>query len=84
MASSSYWEQLSALEAQLAPFRDAALDRWHRKTLLSSGRSAMKSNLRALNQSISQQVAGLMVDLPRAVEVRSGASEGRMVERRGG
>ncbi len=40
----------------LAPFRDAALDRWHRKALLAAGGGATRVGLRALDQAISAQV----------------------------
>ena len=31
------WEQLDGLYAAFAPFRDASIDRWHRKTTLTTG-----------------------------------------------
>ena len=31
------WEQLDAAYASFVPFRDASIDRWHRKTLLTTG-----------------------------------------------
>jgi len=56
------WQKIEEADAEFAPFRDASLDRWHRKTMLSAGNGAMRSNLRALNQSVSQQVATLMAN----------------------
>lgn len=56
------WQKVEEADRGLAPFRDASLDRWHRKTMLSAGNAAMRSNLRALNQSVSQQVAALMAN----------------------
>jgi protein AATF/BFR2 len=46
----------------LGGFRDAALDKWHRRTVLSSGTAALRgsSGLRALQQSVSSQVSALM------------------------
>jgi hypothetical protein len=35
------------------------MDRWHRKTLLMTGSGALRSNLKALNQSLSAQVSRL-------------------------
>ena len=31
------WRRLEQLHDRFAPFRDASIDRWHRKTLLSGG-----------------------------------------------
>ncbi|PNH01955.1 hypothetical protein TSOC_012099 [Tetrabaena socialis] len=59
------WERISSHHAALAPYRDASLDSWHRRTVLSSGGGggALRSGgLRALNQSVSSQVAALMRD----------------------
>ena len=53
---SAKWRRLDGAYAEVGPFRDASLDRWHRKTLLSSGGAALKGNLRMLNQSLSSQV----------------------------
>ncbi|EFJ50087.1 apoptosis antagonizing transcription factor-like protein, partial [Volvox carteri f. nagariensis] len=59
----SLWQRVSARHEALAPFRDASLDSWHRRTVLSSGSGALRnSGLRALNQSISSQVQALMRD----------------------
>ncbi|GAB4815144.1 hypothetical protein N2152v2_002190 [Parachlorella kessleri] len=55
------WAELDGLYSGFAPFRDAALDRWHRKTTLTTG-SAVRSSLKALNQSVSSQVAAMMRD----------------------
>ena len=58
----------------MAPFRDAALDRWHRKTLLAAGGGAQHGSLRALDQAISAQarvLPGTLRDICCAV----GASE---------
>ena len=50
------WARLEAAAAAVAPFRDAALDRWHRKALLAAGGGAQHGSLRALDQAISAQV----------------------------
>ena len=55
-AADETWRALERASAEIAPFRDASLDRWHRKTLLSSGGAALKGQLRLLNQSLSSQV----------------------------
>ncbi|KAL6764675.1 apoptosis-antagonizing transcription factor [Haematococcus lacustris] len=57
------WDSLCLHHARLQPFCDQALDRWHRRVQLLSGSAALKAPaLRALNQSISSQVASLMRD----------------------
>lgn len=35
------------------------MDRWHRKTMLMTGSGALRSNLKALNQSLSAQASRL-------------------------
>lgn len=47
---------MSAAYQRFAPYRDASMDRWHRKTMLMTGSGALRGNLRALNQSLSSQV----------------------------
>jgi protein AATF/BFR2 len=57
------WAALDAAYADLAPFRDASLDRWHRKAVLAgadTGGAGGGAALKALNQSVSAQVAALM------------------------
>ncbi|GIL51371.1 hypothetical protein Vafri_7370 [Volvox africanus] len=59
----SLWQRINLHHEALAPFRDLSLDSWHRRTVLSSGSGALRnSGLRALNQSISNQVHALMRD----------------------
>ena len=59
--SEASWEAVEEAVAAMAGFRDATLDKWHRRTVLSSGGVALKgAGLRALHQSISQQVAAAM------------------------
>ena len=60
------WAALDARYNNFCAFRDASLDRWHRKTVIESGGSA--SNLRILNQGISKQVSLLMKDVDRIAE----------------
>ncbi|CAI5933411.1 unnamed protein product [Closterium sp. NIES-64] len=57
------WEQISRAYERFRPFSQSSIDRWHRKTLLTSGAMAAgrsSSRLRALNQSVSQQVASAL------------------------
>lgn len=71
--SVSKWQRIDEEYRKLTPFRDASIDRWHRKTMLISGAGALKGNLRALNQSVSSQVALLMKD-PTKLARRTGVS----------
>jgi protein AATF/BFR2 len=52
------WSELEKLESRFSSFRDCETDRWHRKTLLATGQTALKSvgGLQALNKPLSQQV----------------------------
>jgi Apoptosis antagonizing transcription factor len=52
------WPQLEQLESRFSTFRDNETDRWHRKTLLATGQTALKGvgGLQALNKPLSQQV----------------------------
>lgn len=51
------WARLDSSFQDVAEFRDASLDRWHRKADLASGQSLLRSGgLKALNQPISAQV----------------------------
>ncbi|KAI8464900.1 MAG: apoptosis antagonizing transcription factor-domain-containing protein [Monoraphidium minutum] len=61
------WAAVEAAVAAAAPFRDGSLDKWHRRTVLSSGAAALRGSggLRALQQSVTVQVASLMRDGPR-------------------
>jgi protein AATF/BFR2 len=63
----SLWQDVEGARARFAPFRDAAVDRWHRKAMLATGRAAMRSQMHALNQSLSQQVAAQLRDPERAL-----------------
>ena len=66
-SSGIMWERLDSAYKRFSQYRDASIDRWHRKTVLSSGIAA-RGGLRALNQSVSSQVLALLRDSERAVE----------------
>lgn len=57
-SAAAAWAAVDGAIDSLAGFRDASLDKWHRRTVLSSGTAALRgsSGLRALQQSISSQV----------------------------
>ncbi|KAL0456246.1 UNVERIFIED_CONTAM: protein AATF [Sesamum latifolium] len=46
----------------MASFRNKSIDKWQRKTQVTTGAAAIKDKLHAFNQSISEQVAGYMRD----------------------
>lgn len=56
------WRTVASAIDSLAGFRDASIDKWHRRTVLSSGTAALRgsSGLRALQQGVSRQVSFLM------------------------
>ena len=61
------WTALDTRYADFGAFRDASLDRWHRKTMIESGKTSA-SNMKILNQGISKQVGLLMKDVERMAE----------------
>ncbi|KAH7425523.1 hypothetical protein KP509_11G058800 [Ceratopteris richardii] len=62
------WEVMSASYKRFVPFRNSTVDRWQRKTQLSTGAAASRIKLRAFNQSITQQIEGHMRDFSRMLE----------------
>lgn len=56
------WRKISQMQLRMAAFRDRSIDKWQRKTQVTSGAAAIKGKLQAFNQDISQQVAGYMRD----------------------
>lgn len=62
------WQQLGSLHSRFVPFRNSSVDRWQRKTQLSSGAAVSKSKLRAFNQSITQQIETYMRDPSRMLQ----------------
>ncbi|CAN6460241.1 unnamed protein product [Victoria cruziana] len=62
------WLQVQTMSSRIAPFRDSSIDKWQRKTQMTTGAAAFKSKLRAFNQSISQQVATNMRDPSRMIK----------------
>ncbi|CAK9233434.1 unnamed protein product [Sphagnum troendelagicum] len=64
----SVWNCIDSVHASIVPYRNNSVDRWQRKTQLSTGAAAVKGKLRAFNQSISQQVASVMRDPHKLIE----------------
>ncbi|KAJ4824192.1 hypothetical protein Tsubulata_015653 [Turnera subulata] len=56
------WLQVSTMHRRIAPFRDKSIDKWQRKTQVTTGAAAIKGKLHAFNQNISEQVATYMRD----------------------
>ncbi|KAJ3683301.1 hypothetical protein LUZ60_013528 [Juncus effusus] len=56
------WLRLHKMHQRIAPFRNNAVDKWQRKTQVTTGAAALKGKLHAFNQNISDQVAGYMRD----------------------
>ncbi|KAJ6833911.1 uncharacterized protein M6B38_336815 [Iris pallida] len=61
------WLQIHEMQSRIAPFRNNAVDKWHRKTQVTTGAAAFKGKLHAFNQNISDQVAGYMRDPSRMI-----------------
>ncbi|XP_062087261.1 uncharacterized protein LOC133794092 isoform X2 [Humulus lupulus] len=62
------WSRLSQLHARIAAFRDKSVDKWQRKTQVTTGAAAIKGKLQAFNQNISEQVAVYMRDPSRMIK----------------
>lgn len=62
------WLRISQLLKRVAPFRDQSIDKWQRKTQVTTGAAAIKSKLQAFNQNISVQVAAYMRDPSRMIK----------------
>ncbi|KAK3015894.1 hypothetical protein RJ639_007630 [Escallonia herrerae] len=53
---------------KIALFRDKSIDKWQRKTQVTTGAAAIKGRLQAFNQNISEQVAAYMRDPSRMIK----------------
>ncbi|XP_022974840.1 putative uncharacterized protein DDB_G0270496 isoform X3 [Cucurbita maxima] len=56
------WSQVAHMYQRIGAFRDKSIDKWHRKTQVTTGAAAIKGKLQAFNQNISEQVASYMRD----------------------
>ncbi|KAK9128885.1 hypothetical protein Syun_017682 [Stephania yunnanensis] len=61
------WLQIQQLHSRIAPFRDNSIDKWQRKTQVTTGAAGFKGKFQALNQNISQQVSAYMRDPSRMI-----------------
>ncbi|KAJ9171198.1 hypothetical protein P3X46_014593 [Hevea brasiliensis] len=66
--SDEEWLRISHMHSRIAPFRDKSIDKWQRKTQVTTGAAAIKSKLQAFNQNISEQVASYMRDPSRMMK----------------
>lgn len=62
------WWRLSRMHERIAVFRDKSIDKWQRKTQVTTGAAAIKGKLHAFNQNISDQVAAYMKDPSRMIK----------------
>ncbi|GMH29724.1 hypothetical protein Nepgr_031567 [Nepenthes gracilis] len=56
------WWQITNMHSRITPFRNKSVDKWQRKTEVSTGAAAKRGKLLAFNQNISEQVAIYMRD----------------------
>ncbi|GMI88174.1 hypothetical protein like AT5G61330 [Hibiscus trionum] len=68
MEDDGEWLQISQMNRRIAAFRDKAVDKWQRKTEVTTGAAAIKNKLQAFNQNISEQVATYMRDPTRMIK----------------
>ncbi|KAG8664025.1 hypothetical protein MANES_01G272000v8 [Manihot esculenta] len=66
--SDEEWLRISQMHGRIAPFRDKSIDKWQRKTQVTTGAAAIKGKLQAFNQNISEQVASYMRDPSRIMK----------------
>ncbi|VAH57203.1 unnamed protein product [Triticum turgidum subsp. durum] len=64
---SDEWSQVQKLHTRITPFRNTEIDKWQRKTQVTTGAAALKGKLHTFNQNISDQVAGYMRDPSRMI-----------------
>lgn len=62
------WVKISQMQSRIASFRDMSVDKWQRKTQVTSGAAGIKNKFQAFNQNISEQVAFYMRDPSRMVK----------------
>ncbi|CAI9280202.1 unnamed protein product [Lactuca saligna] len=59
------WFKISQMQSRIAPFRNMSVDKWQRKTQVTTG---IKNKFQAFNQNISEQVAFYMRDPSRMIK----------------
>ncbi|XWS40049.1 hypothetical protein CRYUN_Cryun18bG0107400 [Craigia yunnanensis] len=68
MEDDEEWLWISQMNRRIVAFRDKAVDKWQRKTEVTTGAAAIRSKLQAFNQNISEQVAAYMRDPSRMIK----------------
>lgn len=66
--SDEEWSWISHMHRRIAAFRDKSVDKWQRKTQVTTGAAAIKGKLHAFNQNVSAQVAAYMRDPSRMIK----------------
>ncbi|CAI9278522.1 unnamed protein product [Lactuca saligna] len=62
------WFKISEMQSRIGSFRDMSVDKWQRKTQVTSGAAGIKNKFQAFNQNISEQVAFYMRDPSRMIK----------------
>ncbi|XP_018483728.2 uncharacterized protein LOC108854622 [Raphanus sativus] len=62
------WDKISDLQKRMCVFRNKAVDKWQRRTQVTTGAAAIKGKLHAFNQNVSEQVASYMRDPSRMIK----------------
>ncbi|ESQ47974.1 hypothetical protein EUTSA_v10020921mg [Eutrema salsugineum] len=62
------WQRISDLQKRMYVFRNKAVDKWQRRTQVTTGAAATKGKLHAFNQNVSEQVASYMRDPSRMIK----------------
>ncbi|KAK9075775.1 hypothetical protein SSX86_004104 [Deinandra increscens subsp. villosa] len=62
------WFPIFQMQSRIAPFRNISVDKWQRKTQVTTGTAGMKNKFQAFNQNISEQVATYMRDPSRMIK----------------
>ncbi|XP_023639686.1 putative uncharacterized protein DDB_G0270496 isoform X2 [Capsella rubella] len=65
---SDEWQRISNLQQRMSVFRNKAVDKWQRRTQVTTGAAAIKGKLHAFNQNVSEQVASYMRDPSRMIK----------------
>ncbi|KAJ0236340.1 rRNA processing protein-like protein [Hirschfeldia incana] len=66
--SDDEWRRISDMQNRMCVFRNKAVDKWQRRTQVTTGTAAIKGKLHAFNQNISEQVASYMRDPSRMIK----------------
>ncbi|KAF0916381.1 hypothetical protein E2562_005974 [Oryza meyeriana var. granulata] len=61
------WSGVQKLQKKITPLRNSEIDKWQRKTQVTTGAAALKGKLHAFNQNISDQVSSYMRDPSRMI-----------------